>query len=85
MPYAHARQFKRKRSAIKRKRAIVGRLQSEVDRKESCSDDARPLSRSSVASRPIPAWTADTLRANRATGCMRCCVLRTSTSNGCCA
>ncbi|MFC7411472.1 IS5 family transposase [Hydrogenophaga atypica] len=31
--YAHARQFKRMRSAIKRQRTIVGRLQREVERK----------------------------------------------------
>ncbi|MEY4748589.1 MAG: hypothetical protein RIQ60_803 [Pseudomonadota bacterium] len=33
--YAHARQFKRMRRAIKRQRTIVGRLQREVDRKAS--------------------------------------------------
>jgi IS5 family transposase len=33
--YAHARQFKRMRRAIKRQRTIVGRLQREVDRKGS--------------------------------------------------
>ncbi len=33
--YAHARQFKRMRSAIKRQRTIVGRLQREIDRKAS--------------------------------------------------
>jgi transposase, IS5 family len=33
--YAHARQFKRMRRAIKRQRTIVGRLQREVERKAS--------------------------------------------------
>lgn len=33
--YAHARQFKRMRRAIKRQRTIVGRLQRELDRKAS--------------------------------------------------
>lgn len=33
--YAHARQFKRMRRAIKRQRTIVGRLQREIDRKAS--------------------------------------------------
>lgn len=33
--YAHARQFKRMRRAIKRQRTIVGRLQREVNRKAS--------------------------------------------------
>jgi transposase, IS5 family len=33
--HAHARQFKRMRSAIKRQRTIVGRLQREVARKAS--------------------------------------------------
>ena len=36
-PYAHARQFKRMRRAIKRQRTIVGRLQREVDRKASAT------------------------------------------------
>jgi IS5 family transposase len=33
--YAHARQFKRMRRAIKRQRTIVGRLQREMERKAS--------------------------------------------------
>lgn len=33
--YAHARQFKRMRRAVKRQRTIVGRLQREIDRKAS--------------------------------------------------
>jgi IS5 family transposase len=33
--YAHARQFKRMRRAIKRQRTIVGRLQREIERKAS--------------------------------------------------
>ena len=33
--YAHARQFKRMRSAIKRQRTIVGKLQREIERKAS--------------------------------------------------
>ena len=33
--YAHARQFKRMRRAIRRQRTIVGRLQREIDRKAS--------------------------------------------------
>ena len=33
--YAHARQFKRMKRAIKRQRTIVGRLQREIDRKAS--------------------------------------------------
>ena len=33
--YAHARQFKRMKRAIKRQRTIVGRLQREIDRKTS--------------------------------------------------
>jgi transposase, IS5 family len=33
--YAHARQFKRMRRAIKRQRTVVGRLQREIDRKAS--------------------------------------------------
>jgi IS5 family transposase len=33
--YAHARQFKRMKSAIKRQRTIVGRLQREIERKAS--------------------------------------------------
>ncbi len=33
--YAHARQFKRMRRAIKRQRTIVSRLQREVERKAS--------------------------------------------------
>lgn len=38
--YAHARQFKRMRRAIKRQRTIVGRLQREVDRKASAIGQA---------------------------------------------
>jgi O-acetyl-ADP-ribose deacetylase (regulator of RNase III) len=33
--YAHARQFKRMKGAIKRQRTIVGRLQREIERKAS--------------------------------------------------
>ena len=33
--YAHARQFKRMKRAIKRQRTIVGRLQREIERKAS--------------------------------------------------
>jgi transposase, IS5 family len=38
--YAHARQFKRMRRAIKRQRTIVGRLQREVERKASAIGQA---------------------------------------------
>lgn len=38
--YAHARQFKRMRRAIKRQRTIVGRLQREIDRKASAIGQA---------------------------------------------
>ncbi|MBD3743450.1 MAG: IS5 family transposase, partial [Stenotrophomonas sp.] len=38
--YAHARQFKRMKRAIKRQRTIVGRLQREVDRKASAIGSA---------------------------------------------
>ena len=38
--YAHARQFKRMRRAIKRQRTIVGRLQREVQRKASAIGQA---------------------------------------------
>jgi len=38
--YAHARQFKRMRRAIKRQRTIVGRLQREIERKASAIGQA---------------------------------------------
>ena len=38
--YAHARQFKRMRRAIRRQRTIVGRLQREIDRKASALGQA---------------------------------------------
>jgi len=38
--YAHARQFKRMRRAIKRQRTIVGRLAREMDRKASALGQA---------------------------------------------
>ena len=38
--YAHARQFKRMRRAIKRQSTIVGRLQREIERKASAIGDA---------------------------------------------
>lgn len=38
--YAHARQFKRMRHAIKRQRTIVGRLQREIERKASAIGQA---------------------------------------------
>jgi IS5 family transposase len=38
--YAHARQFKRMRRAIKRQRTIVGRLHREIDRKASAIGQA---------------------------------------------
>ncbi len=38
--YAHARQFKRMRRAIKRQRTIVGRLQREIERKASALGQA---------------------------------------------
>ncbi len=38
--YAHARQFKRMRRAIKRQRTIVGRLARELDRKASAIGQA---------------------------------------------
>ena len=37
----------------------------------------------SATSRTITAWSAATSRVSMVTGCMRCCVRRATTSNGC--
>lgn len=63
--YAHARQFKRMRQAIRRQRTIVGRLQREIERKTTAWTAA--------TSRAKPATDCTRCCAQRATTSAGCC------------
>ena len=60
--YAHARQFKRMKSAIKRQRTIVGRLQREIERKASAIGVAVQEALSDTLNKAKRIWTQSAQR-----------------------
>ena len=62
--YAHARQFKRMRSAIKRQRTILGRLIRDIERKLSTVSEAGQAA--DGAAQGVPDAADDVVDAHRA-------------------